>query len=155
MALTGCFAADLADAVTTAINAETWTQTFTAVRPKRWLVRHTAQELQTLAVTVVPALSTTDEANWTRAEDEWVQAVDVAVQEYIGQQGDCDPLGKLVEAIREFFLHWETELGTKAAECTGRQFVNGQNSLIAKEHLEDLNTFTAVLRLQFTVTDRG
>jgi len=150
MALTGCFAADLADAVTADVNAAEFSQAFTATRPKTWKIHYSQEDLKTLRVTIVPAPVTVDVE--TRDEDLLLQSIDIGVQQRVGQTGDCDPLGRLAEELRDHF-HGMPELtvGTQIAHCRERRFVAPENAMVAKQHLEDLGVFTAVLRTVWEV----
>lgn len=158
MPSTGCFAADLADAVrddlAAAVAAGELSMAFEPTRPKTWLVRHPLKSLGTLRVTVVPAPKTLEMASLDL--DDETQAIDVAIQRLTAinpeDQPDCDPLGRLAEEILRRYRGRRlttAEPNPREAVCTERALIPGSEALVAREHLEDLGVFTCIARLTF------
>jgi len=149
-----CYTALLADAVCAELNAGTFCQAFTAVR--LWLVEWRLPELATLRVSVVPGPLTSEIL--TRGRDLKTRLIDVAVQKRIGVDGDgnaltaeIDALVELVEEFVAFFRSRTISPDGPAAVCMSRKLITADQAAVAKEHLEDLRTFTGVLRLNFQV----
>ena len=140
----------LADAVKVELDNGSWSQAFAAAR--KWLIKWSLADLATLQVTVVPVGS-----SWSpldRHRDNYTIQVDVGVQKKINPNNntEVDGLAGLLEEFADFFRLKTVEAGGKRFYCSKRELVAPNESLVAKEHLEDFRTFTGVLRLTFVQT---
>lgn len=133
---------DVAQAVTDELNAETWSQTFTANRAHH--VQYALTDLATLRVEVVGRA--TDTEQFTRAARLKVVEVDVGVLKKVDDitNATLDPLVALVDEIADHF-HGTRLDGLTAAFCT----VSRPDPVYNQEHLESTRSFFSVLRLEF------
>ena len=139
-----CLSADIADAIVSELNGETFSQTFTAVR--KWIAKWTLSQLATLRVSVVPG-PTTYEPMDRRRDDERHQ-VDIAIQQKIDPSSNT-AIDALVTLLEEFVTHFrsrELTAGSVTIKCIGRQLVPGSEVAVAREHIEDFRCFTGILR---------
>jgi len=136
--------ADIADAVVAELNGAQFSLEFTAVR--RWIVKWTLPDLNTLRVTVVPGPASYDPLD--RCRDDERHEMDIAVQKKVNpaDNTEIDALVALLEEFIEHFRRKELMAGSKAIKCVRRQLVPGSEAAVAKEHLEDFRSFTGVLR---------
>jgi hypothetical protein len=139
---------DIAEAVLTALNMSTLSQSFTATRsyvPVRQL-----EELSTLRVTVVASsleMVILDRSG--RGQFDYV--VDIGVQKNIGcgpmteaqVVAACDPLMLLVEEIVDLFRF--EALGSTLATCTEAR----NNPIFVPSHIDEKRVFTSVVSLTF------
>lgn len=131
----------IADALVTDLNAQTFSQPFTAVRC--YLPRHKLEDLATIQVCVVPK----DDVGQRASRAQWQQdyKIDLAIQQKLGddEQTQMDGLLLLGQEIADF-LKAHPLSGNPAAliEC-------GYAPLFDPEHLEKHKTLTTVLNLTF------
>jgi len=136
----------LADAVTTALNAATLSQSFAAVRsyiPVYGKQDEDADDLSTLTVAVVPSeLAFTTEA---RNSDEFDYIIDIGIFKRVEPTNDvCDPLMQLVEEIADLFR------GDTVTASLPARFVSATNAPIYdQEMMRQQNIFAALIRLFF------
>lgn len=138
--------ADLADAVVTAINAGSYSQTFTAVRRNH--VAYELSDMATLHVTVVPqTISAADAARGKRAFD---YAIGVGVQIRLSRDSAgellntaidpyltlCEEIDDVLEAARTLSLADGTQCHWLSSE---------QSPLFVRQHLDEWNQFTAIV----------
>jgi hypothetical protein len=142
---------DIAEAVLTALNMSTLSQSFTATRsyvPVRKL-----EELSTLRVTVVASsleMVLLDRSG--RGQFDYV--VDIGVQKNIGSGpmteaqvvAACDPLMLLTEEIVDLFRF--EALGSTGATCIEAR----NNPIFVPSHIDEKRVFTSVISLTFQVT---
>jgi len=142
-------AADIADAVVTELNEAQFGQQFTAVR--KWIVKWTLPDLDTLRVTVVPGPASYEPLD--RRRDDQRHEMDIAVQKKVNpnENSQIDELVKLLEEFVAHFRSKELTAGGRQIKCVRRQLIPGSETAVAKEHLEDLRTFTGVLRTTWLV----
>lgn len=140
---------EIADAVVTDLNDGQFGQDFTAVR--KWVVKWTLPDLSTLRITVVPGPATYEPLD--RRRDDQRHEMDIAVQKKINpnDNAEVDSLVSLMEKFVDHFRFRQLMADTKQVKCVRRQFVPGSEAAVAKEHLEDLRTFTGVLRTTWLV----
>lgn len=131
----------VAEAVTTALNAEGagWSQEFTAER--RYSVSFDLKDLATLKVSVVPKSITF--SGGSRAKEMAECTVDVAVQKKVKDGAEADTLMVLAEEIGDAFRKVE-KLGATGAVYVGK----AQEPAYVPEHMSNL-VFTGVLTLRF------
>jgi len=137
-------AAQIADAVVADLNNGQFSQEFTAVR--KWIAKWTLPDLSTLRVTVVPGPATYEPLD--RRRDDERHEMDIAVQKKVNasDNAEVDALVALLEEFVEHFRVRQLTAGTKQVKCVRRALIPGSEAAVAKEHLEDLRTFTGVLR---------
>jgi len=141
--------ADIADAVVAALNGQTFTMPFTAVRSYRPV--YTREEMTDLHVTVVPGAYAMDNLGRGQVQEDYT--VEIAVQQAPEQMGNTalDPLVGLVEEIRDFFLKNRRLAAMSNVICLKVAFAAGSDRGYAPEHLDQLQQFTSVLALTFRV----
>jgi hypothetical protein len=132
----------LADAMVSALNAETFSIAFTAER--KWLPYFTQEEVATLKVTVVPR--SRDSSIEDRETDQEVAQVDIAVQRHVSAltNAEIDPLNDLTEEIADFLNR--NDLGDW--EWIGTEF----KSLLATDVLRANQVYTSVVTLSYRQT---
>lgn len=139
---------DIADAVVTALNGATLSQSFVAER--KYVPVHELDDLAQLRVSVVPA--TLEGVLIDRAgRNLYTFTIDVAVQKSIGSgamtdvqiNAACDPLMTLSEEIADLFDG--KALTSPAARCTDVKNV----PIFAPAHLDEKRVFTSVVSLTF------
>lgn len=136
----------LAEAVKDKLNADTFSQDFTATRA--YLPRFEVPDLETLRVTVV--LGPFSGETISRADDQETYMIDVGIQKKVDIYDNdvVDPLLYLVDQIKEAFRAYS--LGTDPdAICMSRQTVPGSDGLYAPQDMAEMGVFTSVLRLEF------
>lgn len=134
--------ADIADALVTALNGQTFSQPFTAARAYR--AAFDLQEMKDLHVTVVPKGLKLITAGRGVAQSD-VQ-IDIGVQKKLstGDDAEIDELMGLVQEIAEF-VRTTRQFGEAA-------WVKTENTPIySQEHLGELRQFTSVLTLTLRV----
>ena len=133
--------ADLADLLVAALNAETFSESFTAER--RAIPRFNLEELKDLTVTVVPR--TLETTMLTRKHDMHQIALDIAVQKKV-ESDDNDELDSLLNLVQEIAdAVNRTDLG-------GAKWIKTENDPIyAPDHLHEKRVFTSVLTLTYSV----
>lgn len=131
----------VAEAVTNALNEQTFSMPFTAERAA--LPTFTLEEMQTLHVTVVPREVASSILDRARDEDE--VKVDVAVQKKVASAAveEVDPLLALVQEIADFLNR--RDMG----DATWRKTEN--KPVYAPEHLREKQQFTSVLTVTYRV----
>ena len=142
-------AAQIADSIVTELNDAHFSQDFTAVR--KWIVKWTLPDLNTLRVTVVPGPASYEPLD--RRRDDQRHEMDIAVQKKVNPNENSQ-IDLLVGLVEEFVAHFRSK-GLSAAgtaiKCVRRQLIPGSEAAVAKEHLEDFRTFTGVLRTTWLV----
>jgi hypothetical protein len=134
---------EIADAVVTALNAATLSQSFTAAR--LYVPIFDIEQMATLHVSVVPRGLSRKKLDRTR--DEYDYEIDVAVQKKTDMsQAAHDALMLLVEEIADQFRDAPLE-GYPGARCVGVQNV----PIYAPDHMEELRQFTSVITFTFRV----
>jgi len=135
----------LAQAVADELNAQPFSQAFTACRHYR--PRFELDELAMLRVSVVPRSLTLAPA--TRARSTWEVAVDVAIQRRLQVPGnilEIDTLASLVEEVIAFLD------GRRLAAYPQAAFVGIENDpAYAVEHIDELSMFTSVVTARYRV----
>jgi restriction endonuclease Mrr len=129
---------ELADAVVTELNAETFSQAFTAQR--FYTVLFELKDMQTLHVSVVPRAISTTALN--RSQDTYEYQIDIAIQKRDnGTLAASDALMQLVEEIADHMNN------RTLADC---RCVGVSNAPIySPDHLQEFRQFTSVLTLTF------
>jgi hypothetical protein len=132
---------EIADAVTSDLNAAAFSKPITAVRT--YLPRYKLEDLSSVRVSVVPK----DDVGQRASRVQWQQdyKIDVAVQQRLGsnEQSQMDELMLLVQELADHF---------KEHALSGNQSVLVECSyapLFDPEHLEKHKTLTTVLNLTF------
>ena len=146
----------ITQAVLTALNGASFTQSFTAVR--KGIAHYTLAELkESFRVTVLAGPATFETLG--RAGDRKTQAIDIVVQRGDldpNSDSDVDPLIELMEEIAAEFSKKRLTTGDgKAINCGPREFVQPGNAAIHPSHLEDFNTFTGVVRTTWSWLPRS
>jgi len=150
----------VAEAVKESLNGGSFSQQFTADR--RWKASFELEELEELKVVVSPGPLSIQV--YDRGADDERRFVHVAVLKQVDvdkrgepQDEDTDPL---VELLEEFLPHFRGAKltvsptgGNRTAWCIERGLVTPSASIIDEKHLDDQNTFVAVLRLGFRMLD--
>jgi hypothetical protein len=132
---------DIADAVVTALNSGTFSQSFQAVRHYQPVFE--LKDMGTLHVSVVP--KGIELELFTRTQVQADVQVDIGVQKKLEsiEPADMDPLMRLVEEIGDYFR-------THALTGTPAVWIKTENvPIFAPEHLGKLRQFTSVLTLTF------
>jgi len=142
-----CLAGQIADAVTTELNAESWSQSFTAIRKYR--ARYALPDLQSLRVAVL--LGPASFETLSRGRDDIHYAVDVAILKKINPDDNAqvDPLVELMEQIKDHFRGKGLTADSRAIFCMKREFVSPGEALIDDDHLSDDRTFAGAIRLNW------
>jgi len=132
-------AVQVAQAVTDALNGQTFSMPFTAHRLA--LPIFTLEEMQTLHVTVVPREVASSPLDRARDEDE--VKVDVAVQKKVAAAAveEVDPLLALIQEIADFLNR--RAMGDAVWKKTENKPV------YAPEHLREKQQFTSVLTVTY------
>ncbi len=133
----------LADAVAHELNASDLSPAFTAVR--RRMAVFAPEELGALTVSVIPIGKRTAKADRTHRWHDF--QVDIAVQQRIAGETDAEPLDQLVEDIDET-LFQRSSLQILAGP---RWFASELITPNDPGFLDELNLFTAVLRVTYRV----
>ncbi len=134
---------DVADAVVTALNAATLSQSVTSVRFYRPVFE--LAQLKTLRVSVVP--KKIEISSFSRSANQYDVGIDIAVQKKLdtGDNAEIDPLMALVDEIGEFFR-------LKRLDSVAAIWIKTENAPVyALEHLEQQRVFTSVLTFTFRV----
>jgi len=137
--------ANIAQAITDGLNAQPFSQAFTACRHYR--PQFGLEELAVLRVSVVPRSLTL--APTSRARSTWEVAVDVAIQRRLLDPGnivEIDTLASLVEEVIAFLD------GRRLAAYPQAAFVGIENDpAYAVEHIDELSMFTSVVTARYRV----
>lgn len=135
---------DIANAVIAALNAGTFSQTFTAER--QYLPIFELEDVKGLRVTVVPKGVAIQSAG--RNNNQHDVDIDVAVQKKLTKTDDTeiDPLMTLVEELAD---HFRLKRLTTYPNAIWTKTQN--EPVYAQEHLDQFRTFTSVLTLTFRV----
>ena len=134
--------ADIAQAVTDALNAESFSMVFTAERKAAPMVK--LSEMDSLHVTVVPR--EVESAALDRTRDSHEVKIDVAIQKRVAslENDAIDPLMALVREIADFLNRRNLSNGLwKKTE---------NKPVYSPEHLREMRQFTSVLTLTYQVT---
>ena len=135
---------DIADAVTTELNAGTFSLSFTAER--HYLARFELKQLGTLRVPVVPKATTIETAARRQAQHD-VQ-IDVGVLQKL-QAADNSEIDELVTLVEELADHFRLQ---RLASYPNAIWTRTENEPIySHEHLERMRQFSSVLTLTFRV----
>ncbi len=133
---------DIADAVVSVLNADGFSEAFTAQRLYR--PEFSLKDLTGLRFTVVPRSESIETS--TRSTDQFDYEIDVAVQKKLATDTveEIDDLVSLSELIGDRFRHVTLETAPKA------YWVESEIRIpYAPEHLEQCQVFTSVLTLTF------
>ena len=135
---------DIADGVVTELNANAFSQPFTAERHYRPLFD--LPEMKTLHVSVVPAGLKIN--SLSRGADQHEYQIDVAVQKKFQEEtpAELDPLMHLVEEIADHFRTPRLD-ALPGVVCAGVE----NKPVYAQEHFDELRQFTSILTLTFRV----
>ena len=139
---------DIADAVVTGLNAQSFSQSFTAVRD--YVYDISLPDHSSLTVSVWPAGYETSPVARAAVEREYAihvrVAKKVAVTSATERKSSIDPMMLLVEEIANYIEPTETsdELGP-----AGATWVATDNNEIDYEQLNELNQFSLVLTFTF------
>ena len=134
--------ADIAQAVTDALNAESFSMVFTAERKAAPMVK--LSEMDSLHVMVVPR--EVESAALDRTRDSHEVKIDVAIQKRVAslENDAIDPLMALVREIADFLNRRNLSDGLwKKTE---------NKPVYSPEHLREMRQFTSVLTLTYQVT---
>jgi hypothetical protein len=137
---------DIADAVVTALNVGTFSQSFQAVR--HYQPVYELKDMGTLHVSVVP--KGIELELFTRAQVQADVQIDIGVQKKLAslEGAEVDPLMHLVDEIGDYFR-------THALAGTPAVWFKTENvPIYAPEHLAKLRQFTSVLTLTFRLLHR-
>jgi len=133
---------DIADALVTDLNAETWALTFTATRAL--VVEFALEDLGTLHVTVAPigaGLQYDTRGDLTR-----VVTLTVGIQQrFDATPGTADALVALGEAIQEHYLHTRLTSGGLTAVCNETEMVTIADPALYRRGL----TYTGIVQMTF------
>lgn len=133
----------VADAVVSALNGGTWSQTFTAART--YEPEYELKVTGTLQVPVVPAALKMTRGD--RGRNFWTYEVRVGVFQRPDPytQEALDALVLLVEQIGDYFAHPGFRLTSPAADCVSVEL----DPVYSDHHLYEFRQFSAVLALTF------
>jgi hypothetical protein len=142
-----CRAGQIADAVVTELNAQSFSQEFTSVRKYR--VKYALTALQSLKVAVSPGPASFELLD--RRRDDTQYATDVVFLKKIDPDSNTavDALVELMEEIKDHFRAKGLTAGSTAIFCRSREFINPGDSLVDESLLKDSRTFVGVVRLQW------
>lgn len=136
---------DIADAVTDAINAGSFSQAVTAVRAYR--PTYELEQLAALTTTVVPKGVTVTTAG--RNRNQFDVTVDVAIQQGGIDPDDASTLDPLMELVTEIGDHFRLKPLTVPG-IAGVHWVRSEHEpIFAPDHLREHRVFTGVLSLTF------
>ncbi len=133
---------DLAEAVVTELNAESFSQAFTATR--HYVPKIDLKDAASLSVLVAPSGFSTSIAS--RANDDEEYTIDIGVLKRLTVDGntELDPLMLLVEEIKNHFRR--KTIASPAAVCT--EITN--DPIFDIESLDQKRQFASVLNLKFS-----
>jgi hypothetical protein len=134
----------IADAVVEALNAGTFSWTFTARRD--YLPIYELEDVKDLRVTVVPKGVAIQSSG--RNSNQHDVEIDVAVQKKLAkvEAAEIDPLIALVEEIADHFRF------KRLISYTSAVWIKTENEPVyAPEHLDQFRVFTSILTLTFRV----
>ncbi len=140
---------DIADAVVTALNGASLSQSFTAERA--YVPVHELRDLFDLRVSVVMS-GVTGTLMDRAGRNDYANVVDIGVQKAIGSgpmtvaeiKAASDPIMQLVQEIADLFLGTPLS-GYPSARCMAAEY----RPIYAPMHLDEMRVFTAVLGLTF------
>lgn len=134
--------ARLADAITTEINAQSWSQSCTATRVYLPLVD--LDDLSTLAVHVVPARQT--DTRIDRSQEQTDYTIDIFVAKETADDQDANDA--LLYLLHEMHRHFRgTRNEDPSAICVKREVLNQAPAGYNLDDLDQRRQFTGVLRL--------
>ena len=137
--------ADIARAVADELNAQPFSQAFTACRHYR--PQFGLDELAVLRVSVVPRSLTL--ATASRARSTWEVAVDVAIQRRLLDPGNIVEIDTLVALVEEVIAFVD---GRRLAAYPQAAFVGIENDpAYALDHMDELSVFTSVVTVRYRV----
>ena len=135
----------IAQAVADELNAQPFSQAFTACRHYR--PQFSLEELATLRVSVVPRSLTL--ATASRAKSTWEVAVDVAIQRRLLDPSNILEIDTLVGLVEEAIAFLD---GRRLAGYPQAAFVGIENDpAYAVEHIDELGVFTSVVTVRYRV----
>jgi hypothetical protein len=135
---------DIAAALVTALNAQSWPVTFQAERA--YQPTFELKDLKTLKVTVVPKGVMITQVTREKASHDY--QVDVGVQKKFqkGDAAELDPLMELVQQIANLFR------GQRLNGMLAAMWIKSEiNPLYSLEHMEQYRQFTSVVTFTFRV----
>jgi len=140
-----CLHGQVADAVVTELDGESWSLEFTAMRA--WRCRHKLDELTTLRVTVLPGPSSVE--TLTRGRDTEKYTTDIVIQKQVDPDDNTavDALVALAEEIRAHFRSKNLSAGSRAMACVDpREFLPTSKAGISPDLLDNDRVFNCALR---------
>lgn len=135
----------LADALVTALNDESFSQAFTAVRS--YLPAFELEDLADLRVSVVPHGQAIEKE--ARGIVRWQCVMDVGIQKRVDPDtlAEGDVLAALVEEMCEFLL--DTRLAISGTE--GIPLLTESEPFVVVEHLDAYRVFTSIIGVTYRV----
>lgn len=127
----------IADAVVDALNLQTFSQVFTAVR--KWVPSFTVPELSTLRVCVVPKGETIEQA--TRSEVFVDHTVLVGIQKKINGDAEADQLCNLADEVVDYFV--QNDL------ANARRVLIEHDPIASPEMLDEHRTFLTLIAVTY------
>ena len=118
---------------------------------RSWMAKWKLTDLATLRVVVSPGPGTYEVIN--RAADQIEQSADIIVQKRVDPEDNAtvDPLVELLEELIRHFFAKILSAGGRGIVCMRRELVPGTSAAIDEEMLQDLRTFTGVVRTHWMV----
>jgi len=135
---------DVVSALILELNAEAWSQPFTASMNYR--PRYNATELRALTVTVVPRRLTIEPE--TRDYDVREIQIDLAVQQRLSQESN-EEIGGLLNLVDEIARHFRLRRLAAMPQALCTKIEN--EPIYAVEHLDELRCFTSIITLSFRI----
>ena len=141
---------DIADALVTLLNGETFSQTFTAVR--KHLPQYKLAQMDTLHVTVVPKTEVISAGGGTRASQQFDYEIDIAIQQRFGDDAS-EESAEFVELmdLREELIDFlrGRDIGTTGTSPIGRWTAITNEPIYAPEHMAQMRQFTSLLTVSY------
>lgn len=141
-------AVSLLTALTTWLNAQVWTQSFTAARV--WVVDHALTELTSLVVEVTAGPLSVEPIG--RADDQWIVNADIVLAKKINPNTNT-PIDDLSDQFEEIVTALRGRQITDAAgnnwACRSRAPLAPEKAAISPELLKEWRSFLAVLRTEW------
>lgn len=139
---------DIADAVVTQLNAETWSPTFTATRA--YIIENQLTALDDLVVTVIPSEQT--RVNVSRSGEQHDHVVMLGIQQRPTTISNAvlDPLVDLAEAIANYFENERKLTAYPTASCTLVENTPPYQPQRLRENREFLTIITLTYSVQKT-----
>ena len=143
---------DIAEAVTDALNAGTFSRSFTARR--HYLPVFELKDMDTLHVSVVPKETTIEPADRTREKRD--VAVDIGVQQRLPasekEADELDALMTLVDELADHLRFGTLELEHPPGAGAKAVWIRTENAPVyAPEHIDQLRQFTSVLTVTYRI----